>query len=85
MKHRMMIKKIIAIILTVVILVTGIPTSPVFASSKEDEDTFWYEVVDAVEETIEAIKDSYSHNSAGNWYLVRNYDRLPWNFFHNRV
>ena len=41
MKHRMMIKKIIAIILTVVILVTGIPTSPVFAASEEGEDTFW--------------------------------------------
>ena len=40
---------------------------------------------DAIEETIEAIKDSHSHESAGNWYLARKYDRLPWIFFHNRV
>lgn len=81
MKQRMMIKKIIATILTVVILITGIPIAPVFAASEEGEDTFWYEVQDAVEETIEAIKDSYSHESAGNWYLATKYDRLPWNFF----
>lgn len=85
MKQRLLVKRIIAMILAVAMLVTGIPMTTVYAAGDDIKFDALSELKDALEEKAEVDSDMVSSVSAGDWSKAIFYDMLPWNFFHNRV
>lgn len=85
MKQRLLVKRLIAMILAVAMLVTGIPMTTVYAAGDDIKFDALSELKDALEEQAEVNSDIVSSVSAGDWGKAIFYDMLPWNFFHNRV
>ena len=89
MKQKILIKRITAIILTLAILMTGIPVTTASAETGNIADDVLSVLTAEVERTLEEIeeveRDKVSHVRAGNWYIAINIDKLPYNFFHKAV
>ena len=81
MKKRRVLKKFIAMVLTLAILTSSIPVALVFAAT----DNFLDECGNSLEEVEESIEDSKSVITAGDWRTAIFVDELAWNAFHNQV
>ena len=85
------ITRFIAYLLTLAISISSINVTSVFAEAEADDivkdlsEELAEELNDYMEETEEAIEDSASLVTAGNWYVAIEIDHLSWNAFHNRV
>ncbi|MDE6210209.1 MAG: hypothetical protein K2M73_11135 [Lachnospiraceae bacterium] len=81
------ITRFIAYLLTLAISISSINVTSVFAEAEENDivKDLTEEINDYMEETEEAIEDSASLVTAGNWYVAIKIDHLSWNAFHNRV
>ncbi|MCM1468014.1 MAG: hypothetical protein NC086_07695 [Alistipes sp.] len=84
-KQKLSVKQFIAIILAVVILITEIPITTVYAENNDVKFDFWSEYNDYVEEKQEVDSDMVSPVKAGDWRTAIYHDGLAWNFFHNKV
>lgn len=81
MKKRRVLKKFIAMLLTLALLTSSIPVALVFAAT----DNLLDECEDSLEEVEESIEDSKSVITAGDWRTAIFVDKLAWNAFHNQV
>ena len=81
MKKRRVLKKFVAMVLTLAILSSSIPVASAFAAT----DNFLDERENSLEEVEESIEDSYSATTAGDWKTAIFVDKLAWNAFHNQV
>ena len=93
MKLKQMTRRIIAVVLSISMLLTVLPTncSVVFAESENSSKTILASLSDEVssmsEASAEAFADSTAEASvrAGDWRTARYVDHLAWNRFHIEV
>ena len=93
MKLKQITRRIIAVVLSISMLLTVLPTncSVVFAESENSSKTILASLSDEVssmsEASAEAFADSTAEASvrAGDWGKARYVDRLAWNRFHIEV
>lgn len=78
---KVMFKRVVALIITFVLLFTGIGVVPVHA---ETEESLLGTVISQSEEVAEGIVDAKSTPSAGPWWQALA-DGFWWNSFHNQV